>query len=165
MNGRFRLLQDGELPTAAQLVVETFRTAYAGFLSEAELAALDETALIAQWTTDSESHVYGWFDDERLCGVCRLGPETHSAPAIGHIHSLYVHPEQQGHGWGQQMLTAAEDLLREQGFTHASLWVFEGNAKARRLYEHSGWTPSGDIETGGSWAQPRIKLTKQLDHS
>jgi GNAT superfamily N-acetyltransferase len=47
---------------------------------------------------------------------------------------LYVHPDLQGRGIGDALLTRAKEL-RPDGFR---LWVFQRNTNARRFYEHRG---------------------------
>lgn len=45
------------------------------------------------------------------------------------------------------MLRAAEQRLAADGFTHAYLWVVDGNARARRFYEREGWKADGTVKT------------------
>jgi RimJ/RimL family protein N-acetyltransferase len=40
-------------------------------------------------------------------------------------------------------VAAAVDGLRQARFTTATLWVLEGNGRARRFYERAGWAPDG----------------------
>jgi hypothetical protein len=39
--------------------------------------------------------------------------------------------------------TEAPEHLKAQGFTKATLFVFEGNARARKFYERAGWKNDG----------------------
>jgi chorismate mutase/GNAT superfamily N-acetyltransferase len=50
------------------------------------------------------------------------------------LDALYVHPDSQGHGVGAALL----DLVRSSRPAGFSLWVFESNLPARRLYEGRG---------------------------
>ena len=67
------------------------------------------------------------------------GPETGEIPAI------YVAPEVVGTGVGRALFEAALDGLREAGFSRATLWVLEANARARRFYERAGWSWDGTV--------------------
>jgi len=40
-------------------------------------------------------------------------------------------------------MTDARQRLAAAGFTDASLWVLDGNARAERFYRLDGWTPDG----------------------
>lgn len=43
-------------------------------------------------------------------------------------------------------MTAALARLASDGYTEATLWVFEENARARLFYERFGWTADGGTE-------------------
>jgi GNAT superfamily N-acetyltransferase len=50
-------------------------------------------------------------------------------------------------GVGRLLITAARERLRGVGVTAASLWVLDGNARARRFYERDGWRFDGTRRT------------------
>jgi GNAT superfamily N-acetyltransferase len=60
------------------------------------------------------------------------------------LRHLAVHPDL----WGTGLASAAvETVLRamaRRGTTVAELWCLEENRRARRLYEHLGWSPAED---------------------
>ena len=58
-----------------------------------------------------------------------------------HIAVLAVAEEVQGLGAGRALLTAAETWAREQGMALLTLNVFDGNARARRVYQRNGFAP------------------------
>jgi GNAT superfamily N-acetyltransferase len=62
----------------------------------------------------------------------------------GELHALHVLPEQWGHGIGSALHDVAIDLLAGGGYDTAWLWVLAANDRARRMYEHRGWTPCAD---------------------
>jgi GNAT superfamily N-acetyltransferase len=62
----------------------------------------------------------------------------------GELHALHVLPEQWGHGIGSALHDGAIDLLAGGGYDTAWLWVLAANDRARRMYEHRGWTPCAD---------------------
>ncbi|MGW3391235.1 N-acetyltransferase family protein [Streptomyces cinereoruber] len=66
--------------------------------------------------------------------------------------ALYALPEVRGAGVGRALLSATTGALVEAGFRSAALWVFAGNARARRFYEAAGRRADGESvreETGG----------------
>jgi ribosomal protein S18 acetylase RimI-like enzyme len=82
----------------------------------------------------------------RAVGVVLSGPDPHE-PGIGHLARLYVDPACWGHGIGAQLYRTALRDLTERRFPEATLWVLEGNTRARRWYERLGWRPSGKRKT------------------
>ncbi|MBI4929001.1 MAG: GNAT family N-acetyltransferase [Anaerolineae bacterium] len=57
----------------------------------------------------------------------------------GYISDVVVAPAFEGQGVGRLLLNAAEDWARGQGFRLLTLYVFAGNAHARRVYERAGF--------------------------
>lgn len=55
-----------------------------------------------------------------------------------HVRHLAVHPRRWGHGFGRRTLTEAVSQMDAP-----RLWVLEANARARSVYEHLGWAPTG----------------------
>ncbi|HSS76892.1 MAG TPA: GNAT family N-acetyltransferase [Thermoanaerobaculia bacterium] len=59
----------------------------------------------------------------------------------GHVGILVVAEAAEGRGAGGVLMRAAEAWGREQGFTKLTLNVFENNHRARKVYEHIGYSP------------------------
>lgn len=70
------------------------------------------------------------------------GPDPDD-PALGHLSRLYVDPAMWGAGIGTALHEAAMADLTSGSFPAATLWVLEGNLRARRWYERLGWTQTG----------------------
>ena len=68
----------------------------------------------------------------------------------GHLGMVAVTETAEGRGAGAALLGAAQAWSRAQGYTRLTLNVFEGNARARRVYERAGFR----VET--------VRYTKQL---
>jgi GNAT superfamily N-acetyltransferase len=59
----------------------------------------------------------------------------------GHVGIIAVDAAAEGKGIGRALLDAAASWARMHGFRRLTLNVFEGNGRARRLYEHAGFEP------------------------
>jgi GNAT superfamily N-acetyltransferase len=59
----------------------------------------------------------------------------------GHLGILAVAREAEGLGVGTALVAAAEEWTRSRGLGKLTLNVFDGNARARRLYERLGFLP------------------------
>jgi GNAT superfamily N-acetyltransferase len=60
------------------------------------------------------------------------------------VRHLGVHPAAWGRGLGRTAVLAAVDGIRARGAAEARLWCLVENGRARRLYEHLGWTPTAE---------------------
>ena len=59
----------------------------------------------------------------------------------GHVGILAVTAAAEGRGAGGALMRAAEAWARERGYRRLTLNVFEGNARARGVYDHFGYRP------------------------
>jgi GNAT superfamily N-acetyltransferase len=57
----------------------------------------------------------------------------------GHVGVLAVTADAEGSGAGRALLEASEAWAREQGYATLTLSVFEGNTRARAVYERLGF--------------------------
>jgi ribosomal protein S18 acetylase RimI-like enzyme len=73
----------------------------------------------------------------RAVGVVVAGSDP-SQPIRGHLSRLYVDPVWWGRGIGRMLYECGIDHLRHRGFRSATLWVLEGNVRARGWYERLG---------------------------
>lgn len=80
-------------------------------------------------------------DQDTRVGFALLEPavDYFSGQAQAHLGMLAVTADAEGSGAAVALLRAAEKRARAQGFVRMTLNVFEGNARARRLYEREGF--------------------------
>jgi ribosomal protein S18 acetylase RimI-like enzyme len=62
-----------------------------------------------------------------------------TAERHGHLGMIAVAEAAEGHGVGAALLRAAEDWTSAQGNTTLTLNVFDGNERARRVYQRAGY--------------------------
>ena len=78
------------------------------------------------------------------------------------LSRLYVAPDWWSRGVGTQLYKAAVSRLRSRGYTKASLWVLDGNRRARAMYERWGWIQvpgeSKDVWPGVTEVRYRLAL-------
>ena len=106
---------------------------------EREWALLIESELMTVFVAETEGSVVG--------GVA-FGEDEHSAPpGYGLLARLYVAPEHAGEGVGGRLHDRAVEQMRRDGWSRVWLWVLEGNAHGRAMYERRGWRPDPQRRT------------------
>ena len=81
-------------------------------------------------------------------GFVAFGPSRDEDGAgTGEVVAIYVDPAAQHGGHGSALLARAEEALREEGLTRATLWTLRDNAPARGFYAARGWRPDGAEKT------------------
>jgi ribosomal protein S18 acetylase RimI-like enzyme len=156
---RSGLAQDAAL--LATVFVSAWRHSYHGVVPEDRLEGLDESE-IASWLETliakaSSTMTVAESKDHELLGFCRHGPDPDDA-RMGHVFSLYVRPSSSGRGLGSRLLAhALEDLARRQ-LDPVTIWVFEKNAPARRLYAGFGLVPDGARRVEPEYGAEEIRL-------
>lgn len=79
--------------------------------------------------------------DEEYKAVKWLTPTQHNC----YIHRLAIHPEYQGKGLAQQLMTFAEEYAREHKFTSIRLDTFSVNDRNNKFYQRRGYQKLGEI--------------------
>lgn len=60
---------------------------------------------------------------------------------VAHVEVLAIAPEAEGRGLARLLMENAESWARERGYRRVTLNVFDGNARARGLYQRLGYLP------------------------
>ncbi|HEY1918197.1 MAG TPA: GNAT family N-acetyltransferase [Streptosporangiaceae bacterium] len=60
-----------------------------------------------------------------------------------HVVSMWASPQARGTGAAGQLIEAAVGYMRAEGAREVTLWVTEGNDRARAFYERSGFRATG----------------------
>jgi GNAT superfamily N-acetyltransferase len=74
------------------------------------------------------------------------------------LDDVWVHPNAWGSGVATALISATEDEFRNVGVTRMTTWVPEDSPRARRLFDKSGWTPTGEIEALGVYPEEPNRL-------
>jgi ribosomal protein S18 acetylase RimI-like enzyme len=81
------------------------------------------------------STVLGVFDNDRLIGTVMVGDDGHR----GWVYYLAVDESQHGTGLGRQLMSVAENWLREHGAVKIQLMVRSTNEAVLGFSEHLGY--------------------------
>ncbi|MFE4417285.1 GNAT family N-acetyltransferase [Streptomyces sp. NPDC056817] len=142
----------------AGVYVRSWQVAFAGLVPQAYLDAMEPSREEPKWKTRiaearwPSSGVLVAETDAGIVGFAGFGPSEES-PAVAEIGMLYALPEVWGTGIGKQLMSATLMTLGKAEYTQATLWVLEGNERARRFYEAAGWRADGAAvgdTTGGA---------------
>jgi ribosomal protein S18 acetylase RimI-like enzyme len=138
----------------ADLHVRSWQVAYRGLLSDRYLDGLSfETASrTEQWRlriAQPESVTLVVEIDGVVAGWASFGAnrdEDVSDDAVGEIWGIYVDPELWRRQAGTALMARVLEEMVAAGYAEATLWVLEGNRRARRFYERFAWRPDGATE-------------------
>ncbi|UUU26030.1 GNAT family N-acetyltransferase [Streptomyces sp. DSM 40750] len=158
MNGTLHDLHVREMTLSdcrpvAEIRVGGWQTAYAGLVPQPYLDAMDvaedterrrELLLkpgnpVVSLVAERAGQVIGW----AAFGPYRDG-ETRTPDA--ELYALYVRPGHFGAGVGTALLRTSIERCATVGHDRVLLWVLKENTRARRFYEHHGFTADGTEE-------------------
>jgi GNAT superfamily N-acetyltransferase len=114
-----------------------------------------ETAFTEQeWLGRIKRSAYfvAWRSDEPIGLVGAFSPTDR--PDAREIMSMWVEPDSRGGKVADLLLSTAMDWARDGGASAISLWVADGNERARRFYVRYGFEPTGLRQP--LWAQPGV---------
>jgi 2-(1,2-epoxy-1,2-dihydrophenyl)acetyl-CoA isomerase len=135
-----------------------WQNAYSGLVPQDFIESLRRQDRTQRWrerleAPHDETHVA--VAVETVVGLATVGPINDRSPLPPvELRSLYVHADQYGTGLAQHLVEAA---LTGRA---ASLWVFEGNARARAFYGKHGWRPTGERRIDAGTRIPELRLAR-----
>jgi GNAT superfamily N-acetyltransferase len=140
----------------ASVHVASWRAAYRGLMPDEVLAGLSVPEREQLWSDrltaqEAQTSIVVATDAGRVVGFAAAGPPLVAADradsTLGDLYALYLDPDHWGRGIGAPLHAAALDRLVTHRFTHAGLWVLDGNLRALRFYYRRGWTDTGRTQT------------------
>ena len=137
--------------------VRSWQVAYRGHMPDEFLDGLDVEKRTNMWrevTQDPDKIVFVAEDwDGNIVGFSALGPsrDADANPNTAEVAAIYVHPEKWKKGIGRALLCASLDQVRKCKFDQITLWVLEGNQRARSFYESFGFIQDGAIKDDDHW--------------
>jgi GNAT superfamily N-acetyltransferase len=136
----------------ATVHVASWRAAYRGLMPDEVLAGMSVPDREQLWSDrltaqEARASVVVAAEAGRVVGFAAAGPPLVRADradsTLGDLYALYLDPDRWGRGIGTPLHAAVLDRLVTHGFTHAGLWVLDGNLRALRFYYRHGWTDTG----------------------
>ena len=135
--------------------VASWRTAYAGIVSQAHLDSLDEAQFTERWQNWISSETSATFCvaevDGDLCGFASAGPiRTPVTFYDGELYAIYLLPEMQRKGIGRALFASAAAALISRELKHMLLWTLRDNPSTGFYERLGGEIVAEDIhEIGG----------------
>lgn len=143
-----RPAEPADAPAIASVQVLSWQQAYAGLMPDQYLGAL-QGALSRRETFWCESiaaeraQVRLACVSEQVIGFIAIGPcrDEGASAETGEVTAFYLLPQYWRAGAGRALWAAGLQSFAAQGFRQAMLWVLSENARARRFYDQTGWSP------------------------
>lgn len=150
-----RTARPGDAAGIGLVHVRSWQAAYQGQIPQDFLDALDPATRAEGWRRyldggrRAREALLVSDGDTGVSGFALVGPsrDEGGADGAGEVYAFYVLPELWRRGLGRELMAAALDALSGFGFGEATLWVLEGNDRARRFYEAVGWRADGATKT------------------
>jgi ribosomal protein S18 acetylase RimI-like enzyme len=143
----------GDLGAVAALHALSRRATYQGIIPARALQAMTSEELHRTWAerVAQESGTHRLYLAEvagQLRGFSYVGPGDaieRVPPDTGVLYAIHVHPEAQGAGIGRALMDLCLRTFADWQYASAILWVLEGNERACRFYERTGWRRDGTV--------------------
>lgn len=147
---RLRPASLNDVPALARVHVASWRAAYRGLMPDSVLDGLSEEAFADNWRqrlTQMPRSTMVAVAAEEVIGFAAAGP-SRDADAVplktGELYALYLHPERWGTGTAHRLWSGMHQWLVVEELAVVTLWVLEGNARARAFYERVGFRQEPD---------------------
>jgi ribosomal protein S18 acetylase RimI-like enzyme len=128
----------------AEIHVETWRAAYRGLMSETILDNLSVPKRKEFWEQrirSNQTAILVAVDDDGVVGWIVYGGsrDADATPAVAEVYGLYVAHAAWRRGAGRLLWEEARRFIDRGDVEAVTLWVLEGNERARRFYEAVGF--------------------------
>jgi len=136
----------------ARVHVRSWQSAYRGLIAQEYLDSLTPEVWAGRYTFDRIGlqlpSTQVAVDGSTICGLVTTGLcRDIDLSNFGELIAIYVDPAYTRTGVGRLLMSAARERLRRVGVMQASLWVLDGNVRARGFYERDGWRCDGTRRT------------------
>ena len=164
---RIRLATSSDAAALATVFIEAWRGGYRGVVADSIIDALDFEDT-TKWlgdliVTKSAQTLVAELAPGHVVGFTRFGTEPDN-PGNGHIFSLYVAPSAGGRGIGRLLLEKALTVLDPLSIRPVTLWVFEENTRARKIYSDAGFVPDGGRRVEDLYGAQEVRLRRLPAH-
>jgi len=130
------------------------------------LAVEKRTSKWRELAEDPDKAVFVVEDDEGyVVGFSIVGSsrDEDAGPSTAEVGAIYVQPEKWKMGFGRALILKSITESRDRGFDEITLWVLEGNERARRFYQSFGFIWDGTVKDvnrpeGFSYRDVRYRL-------
>jgi GNAT superfamily N-acetyltransferase len=132
--------------------VGTWQSAYRGLIPDEFLDALDidrRLAAYAELGMLSDENRPIWVAECRgeIVGFVNVGPSK-DEEGVGELYAIYVASAYWDTGAGRELVKRGLEWLAAR-YEQATLWVLDGNERARSFYERGGWFFDGATKEDG----------------
>jgi ribosomal protein S18 acetylase RimI-like enzyme len=143
----------GDLEAVAALHALSRQATYREIIPAPALRAITAEKLWETWADrvarESATHrLYLAETAGELRGFSYLGPGDEIErvpPGTGVLYAIHVHPDALGRGIGRALMDLCLRTFAGWRFRRAVLWVLDGNDRACRFYERTGWRHDGTV--------------------
>ena len=150
--------------------VHSWRSTYAGLIPADFLAGLSVERRAEGWKQLLEREEPGSgllvLETDDVVGFCHYSRsrDDDREDRTAELTAIYLVDREWGKGGGTMLMDEATRAMVHDGYTRASLWVLEGNLRARQFYEARGWAPDGafKVEDFGSFELREMRYARPL---
>lgn len=160
---RLRTAHASDAAALAHVFITAWQSGYVGVVDKEVLDALDPEEITDWLATLLASAGTTTFVVESPSGEALAFSRVGEDPADsrrGHIFSLYVAPAARRRGIASALMDHALGALGERGLNNVTLWVFEQNAAARRMYARFGFAPDGARRVEPEYGAREVRLVR-----
>jgi RimJ/RimL family protein N-acetyltransferase len=160
----FRTATAEDIPLLRDLASRIWRLSYVEMISAEQIEYMLEWMYAAEKIAEEMKGGVLWevalLEEEPIGYIALVFYGTHHAE----LSKLYLLPEHQGHGLGQEMLAHSLALARDHGCAELRLRVNKNNPRALRAYERAGFQIADALvaDIGGGFVMDDYVLTRPI---
>ena len=149
-NTVIRRMKPEDAEAVTDVLIDTWKTAYRGIVSDDVLDHQDREMLIDRRKRQYKDYIVAEANG-RVVGYCWYVNDNSFSEELSDIDceivAIYVLPETERKGVGRKMFSYAVEDLKKQGRTKMVIWCLKDNSTGREFYQKMGGTIIGEHKT------------------
>lgn len=138
------MLPTDDLYEVSNIYEQSWKYAYRGIVPQSFLDSIPPGSSVSRIRESGRQYLVAVENDTIIGTSSFCGSRWEQYKDYGEIATIYFLPEYMGKGYGRLLLGRTVEELRQLGYDHILLWVFEDNHRARRFYEKCGFILSNE---------------------
>ena len=147
----------------AQVHVASWKAIYRGHLPDEYLDALSPQRRARSWheaLAQGAAEIAVSEAGSKITGFVSLAParDEDADDATGELTAIYLEPSIWRQGIGRELMDWAKAAAVRRGWQRLTLWVLDGNTRARNSYAATDWLREGSTKSASIGGYPIVEV-------
>ncbi|WP_125142338.1 GNAT family N-acetyltransferase [Clostridium transplantifaecale] len=161
-----RTLTSEDYDAVCKIVNDNWREVYAGYVNPEllnDFGCRQREINIKKDFLSSRLSEYVLENEGKVVALLSFGnTEDEDKAGAFEIWRIYISQNEQGKGFGDKLISFAEQEAERNGYKEIIIWAFKGNVRAISFYLKHGYIMDREKDLGAPYMAIGVRMTKDL---